>query len=241
MNIIYGLVDPRISIVRYIGKSTSGMKRPRNHMLVSKLKRDHTHKANWIRELMDLGLIYEIVILECVTTVGLLDEAERRWIAHGRSRGWPLTNLTEGGDGQTSPMPASTRAKIREARARQAPFSAETLAKMSKSRKGKPPGNAGKPASAEARAKMSAAHKGRVFSAETRAKIAATKLGKARPDVIERMRTPEARAQLAKIQEMGRGRPRPDLAERNRARAGRKVSEETRARMRAAHAKPPCA
>jgi hypothetical protein len=243
-NFIYGLVDPRTTFIHYIGKSSIGMDRPREHMRASELRHDTTRKSVWIRQLLADGITYEIKVLEYVADKERLNEAERRWIAHGRQANWPLTNLTDGGDGASSPRPPETLAKIRAARALQPPHSEESRAKMSAARKGKPPGNAGKKATLVARANMSAAHTGRVFSEEHRANIAASKLGKPRPDVVTRMQTPEARAQLAELHEMGRGRPRPDLTALNRAdwkRAqvsaklkGRKFSEETLAKMRAA-------
>jgi len=48
---IYGLIDPRTREVRYIGKSARGMQRPLEHSKPCYLRRDRTHKANWIREL----------------------------------------------------------------------------------------------------------------------------------------------------------------------------------------------
>lgn len=42
----------------------------------------------------------QIRILDTVDTVEELNPAEIRWIAHGREQGWPLTNLTTGGDGR---------------------------------------------------------------------------------------------------------------------------------------------
>lgn len=246
--IVYALIDPRTSLTRYIGKSSTGMKRPRNHVLASRLRRDRSHKANWIRELLAAGLAYTIVILEQVEDASLLDASERRWIAHGRAQAWPLTNLTEGGDGPTEARPKVVREKIREACRRP-----EAIAKMSAANKGRvrtlehqeklATAIRGRKHTPEARAKMSATRTGIVFSPDHRASIAASKLGKPRPDVAARNASPEGQQQTAKLHEMARGRPRPDLAERNRspeqrealskALKGRVFSAETIERMRA--------
>lgn len=260
--IIYGLFDPREpSHIRYIGRSSSGRKRPISHGSAAHLAADSTYKGNWIRALLREGIMYDFKVLEVVSGLERLNEAEQRWITDGFARGWSLTNLTTGGDGSYTPQSAEyrqrvaeisrqiwatkkhssatiaklkalktgvprseeTKAKIREAcnrpeaiaRMREANtgriFTPEHFARLSAAHKGVM-------MSDEARAKMSAAHKGKVFSAATREKIAAAKRGKPRPDLAARNRMPEARAQLAALQQSAKGRPRPDVAERNRRR-----------------------
>lgn len=246
--IIYALVDPRTSLTRYIGKSSTGLKRPRNHVLASRLKRDRSHKANWIRELLAAGLAYDIVVLEQVVDSALLDAAERRWIAHGRAQLWPLTNLTEGGDGPTEPRPEAVKEKIREACRKPEAIAKMRAANVGRSwteehRKNASTAKKGYVHTPEARAKMSVSRTGAIFTPEHRANIAATKLDKPRPDVTARNTSPEGRQQMAKLHEMARGRPRPDLAERNKSSAqrealskalkGRVFSPETIERMRA--------
>lgn len=94
--IVYGLIDPRTKLIRYIGKSCNGLSRPKK---VSVYLRGRSYCKNWIRELCDLGLSYEIIVLsECDSDPLLLTE-EIWWIAYGRACGWPLTNLTSGGEG----------------------------------------------------------------------------------------------------------------------------------------------
>lgn len=235
--LIYGLTDPRTSAIRYVGKSTQGLLRPRAH--ARRLDGDDSHKGNWLRALQAAGIAYGIVVLERVADRGLLDEAERRWIAHGRLQGWPLTNILDGGDGAA--CAEETKAKLRAMNLGKR-HTAAARAKMSAAHKGKPPGTAGKPVTAATRAKQSAARIGRVFTAETREKIAAAKRGKPRPDLANRNRSPEDRALLRALHEMARGRPRPDLVARNRsdenrakvaaALRGRQFSEETLEKMR---------
>lgn len=228
--LIYALVDPRTNLTRYIGKSTIGLRRPAQH--AKRVGRDTSHRSNWIRELLRLGLRYEVIILEELAVLIDLDEAERRWIAHGRTAGWPLTNLTDGGEGASSPRPDDTKAKISAACRRP-----EVIAKTRAANKGRSftgdhrenlsQAHKGIRPTVETRAKMSAAHMGHSMSPKARA---ALRLGPRAPH----QRTDASRAQIETLHEMARGRPRPDLSERNRAGVGRKASDETRAKMSAA-------
>lgn len=96
--IIYGLTDPDTQEIRYIGKSTSGMKRPLEHKKPSNLKVS-SYKVNWIKSLINQDKIYGIIILEITKTPEELDSREIYWIAEYRSRGTSLTNGTDGGEG----------------------------------------------------------------------------------------------------------------------------------------------
>ncbi len=97
--LIYGLVDPVSGQLRYVGKSTEGLDRPKEHGYPSELKRGHGYKENWIRQLRSLGLNYKIEVLHEVTDAEILSEAEIHWIAYFRALGCKLTNLTDGGEG----------------------------------------------------------------------------------------------------------------------------------------------
>jgi len=92
--LVYALVDPRTLLVRYVGKSSCGLKRPRYH----KSSKRHSYCMNWVRSLQAAGFEYSIVVLE-ECTLETLSSSERWWIAYGRVCGWPLTNLTDGGEG----------------------------------------------------------------------------------------------------------------------------------------------
>ncbi|NPD22036.1 NUMOD3 domain-containing DNA-binding protein [Corallococcus exiguus] len=107
--IVYGLTDPRTGEVRYIGKSARGLHRPRDHRRAARLKHERTHKSNWIRSLLALGMSYGIVILEEVDRPEDLASRERFWISHARAIGWRLTNMTDGGEGALNP-PQEVRA-----------------------------------------------------------------------------------------------------------------------------------
>jgi hypothetical protein len=110
--LIYGLKDPFTNEIRYVGKSSWGIKRARDHLKPSHVaKETNSHKANWLRIVYANGGRPEVVFLEGSTPESLNDD-ERKWIAYGRSHGWRLTNIKDGGDG--GPLPDSTRRKISE-------------------------------------------------------------------------------------------------------------------------------
>jgi hypothetical protein len=96
--IIYGLIDPFIHQLRYIGKSTTGTQRCGEHLKKSSLNH-HTHKDNWILSLLQRGKKPEIEILEVLSGPEFLNEAEKFNIAYFKSLGCNLTNHTEGGEG----------------------------------------------------------------------------------------------------------------------------------------------
>ncbi len=111
--LVYALRDPITRELRYVGKTTTGLKRARAHTRPAALL-ERSHKASWVRSLLARGLCYEIVVLEVFSSEQGLSEAECQWIAVGRSAlGQRLTNTTVGGDGRSgSKQTAETRAKI---------------------------------------------------------------------------------------------------------------------------------
>ena len=96
--IIYGLLDPRTSELRYIGLSTRGLARPRQSFAPSMALREGYHKRNWYNQLRRLGLRPSIVVLEYVPDGESLEAAEHKHILHHRSIGSRLINVTNGGE-----------------------------------------------------------------------------------------------------------------------------------------------
>jgi hypothetical protein len=94
--LVYGLIDPDTNAIRYIGLSTRGLDRPRDH--VRDAGKERTYKAAWVRKLLREGKVYGIRILEEYADRQAVSVGEIRWIAEGRRLGWPLTNVTDGGD-----------------------------------------------------------------------------------------------------------------------------------------------
>lgn len=162
--LIYGCIDPRTRLIRYIGRSSSGLAHPRSYAGRAMLE-NSTHRARWIKELLRSGLIYEITVLEEVPNSAALNPAECWWIAYGRLFGWPLVNHTAGGDGLSGyKLPAATKAKIGAALK-------------------------GRIATAEARAANARAQRGRKHSASTRGKMSRSATERqAVPELREHMR-----------------------------------------------------
>lgn len=105
--IIYGLKDPRTGEYRYIGKSCSGLTRPKQH--AKYVAQGTSVKNDWIRELKKEGLEYEIDVLE-ETEKEKLAEREVWWIANYRPFGL-LTNLSDGGEYDTGAAGRAAQAK----------------------------------------------------------------------------------------------------------------------------------
>ena len=100
--LIYGLIDPTTSNLRYVGRSSSGLGRPKRHMSESTIHgRSYDLPVNrWIRK---LGRSYEIVVLEEFDGTGdpneWLNDAEQHHISYWKFVGCSLLNLTAGGMG----------------------------------------------------------------------------------------------------------------------------------------------
>lgn len=99
-------------LIRYIGMSSQGMKRPRQHRHRAGSTRDGVLCREWLADLHDAGIDFDIAIL-AESSIDQLKQDERWWIAFGRACGWPLTNMTDGGEGCLNPHPL-TRAKLKE-------------------------------------------------------------------------------------------------------------------------------
>lgn len=215
--IIYALTEPDSGIVRYIGKSSSGLRRPRQHAAASSLRVDD-HRARWIRQLIAAGRAYGIRVLEVCDRADDLFDAERAWIARGRGQGWPLTNILDGGGiGATGWKPSpEARAKM-AARAKGRPKSAAHRAALAESQRGRTMPEAtrekirdrakARAADPAERARLATLRLGATNSPEMRAKLRAANLGL--------VHSPERRARNAEVR---RGIP---------------LSEETRRRMSA--------
>lgn len=222
--LIYGLVDPRSGEIRYIGKSSRGLKRPRQHARPQALVAD-TYKNRWLREVLAAGCSYTIVVLEELESADLLDEAERRWIAHGRAEGWALTNGTAGGDGgdARSGMKASeaTRERMRAIARARPPETRKRISEANRRR-----GSVGALQSEGAREKARRSLAGRFFSDETRRRMSESAKRRA-TDPAERERRRVAATGVKRgprdtarrnISAALTGRARPYMIERNKAR-----------------------
>jgi group I intron endonuclease len=202
---IYTLSDPRTGEVRYVGKSVDPTKRLEKHISDAKQKLKNSYVQNWIRSLVNIGIIpVQEVIEKCGED---WVERETFWIAHYRALpNAQMTNVTDGGEGTCGHI-----------------HSEETRAKMSAAHKGKNNHNYGKKLSTETRAKISAAHKGKKFSDETLAKISSANKGKKRSD--------ETRAKISAVQ---KGKKLSAKTRAKLSAAHKNPSAETRAKLSAA-------
>lgn len=97
--IIYALQDPTTFELRYIGKSVSGLNRPKQHTYPSYISKDKSYKGNWIRSLLNNGFQPIIKVIQTLNNHIELIEAEIYWIEYFKNLGCPLTNSTKGGSG----------------------------------------------------------------------------------------------------------------------------------------------
>jgi len=115
MNAIYGLYDPRVGIVRYVGMTTTPLEeRLTAHVCEGNRliegKRKGTAVYRWIAKLLKENVRPHIRLLESCEDESLLGTLEVEWIANSRLIPGPkLLNGTKGGTGGR-PTP-ETRAK----------------------------------------------------------------------------------------------------------------------------------
>lgn len=146
---IYVLIDPRDNRVRYVGKSSVGLKR------TTQL---HSAKCgSWQKSLKKSGLQ---PIVEVVEYCDDLNEAEVRWISFYRSLHSDILNMTLGGDGLPKgwKMSDETRKRMSEGH-RGKKQSLEHVANRSAALKGRVSVWKGKKIPEEVKVKMSLARK----------------------------------------------------------------------------------
>lgn len=131
-NLIYGLIDPRTLLIRYVGLSSTGMRRPRDHRRPSC---PDTYCRRWVKSLQSEGLDYQIVVLEVLKDAVELDQAERWWIAYGRACDWPLTNLTKGGGPSETALAERRRRDFAATARKRVVYSPEKIAELERLRR----------------------------------------------------------------------------------------------------------
>lgn len=91
---IYVLIDPRDGAIRYVGRTVRPLAvRRRGHVVEARSPAiAPSAKAEWVRELLDGGVLPEIAVVE-ETTEGEAPDAERRWIARYEAAGTALLNV----------------------------------------------------------------------------------------------------------------------------------------------------
>lgn len=179
--LVYGLLDPRDGTLRYVGKSSTGMERAKQHTRPSSCRSGHNwNKTRWYRELDALGLRPVPILIEEAIDPKSVNALECFYIASFRSVGAELFNKLDGGELEYTPgsrkVSRETRQRLSESHKGQR-ITEEVKKKISEANKGKkkPP---------EMREKMKevyrnntalheklSAQKGRPFSDEVRVRM----------------------------------------------------------------------
>lgn len=115
---IYGLCDPDTNELKYIGLSTVGFKRLKDHYetcyKLSK-KSTLTNVKIWIKTLKQQNKIFKPIYLEYFDIDSIhVDEAEKFWISYFRSIGSALLNMDSGGRSNYGKYTLETRIKMSE-------------------------------------------------------------------------------------------------------------------------------
>ncbi len=87
--IIYGLRDPETDEYRYIGKSTSGIKRSKSHLNYS----HNEDVVKWVNNLSEINKAPFIDVLEKCDNTYDLNKFERYWIVKCKESGNRLFNI----------------------------------------------------------------------------------------------------------------------------------------------------
>lgn len=226
---IYRLSHPETGEVRYVGKTG----RPRKERLqehrrsaLAEGEKDPVHW--WIRSLLREGFDPVMDVLDEVPDE-VWEERESYWIEFYRRAGARLLNVMDGGQGRSVGFKVSdeTRARMIEVKKDFLTERPELLDKLSRSH-----------ADPQWREKVGDFHRGRKRSPETCEKIRASKLGrKQSPEAVEKRRRSILARNAEKRAAEGTAvspETRARLSEANRGQGlGRKLPEETRAKMSA--------
>lgn len=96
--IIYGLKECDSNDIRYIGQSSCGMDRPREHFKPSSLN-SRSHKVNWVKKCLKDNRKPHIIVIYELNDDEDIDQLEEYFIDQYRTLGHNLTNSTNGGKG----------------------------------------------------------------------------------------------------------------------------------------------
>jgi hypothetical protein len=99
MRIIYCLMDPDSGEIRYVGKTSVGLKRIDQHLKSARKSNPKTRVQRWISRVVSEGKIPRVAILDYAESDDELCRLEIMWITNCRDCGCNLTNMSDGGDG----------------------------------------------------------------------------------------------------------------------------------------------
>lgn len=193
---VYMLVDPRNNQPFYIGKGRGN--RCRFHLDEAKYyTKRKSLKLNKIRKLFSLGMEPTIIKVEENVTDSEAIDLEVLLIAEMRDIGIPLTNMTDGGDGAQGYKHSQKHKQHASESQLGRVFSEDTKQKMRK------------PKSPEGRAAIAASRLMMTYrpSEETKRKTSKALLGRPSP-MKGRVHSAEARAKMSAV---GKGKPKPKV------------------------------
>lgn len=101
--LIYALVDKVDNQVRYIGKSTSGLRRPNQHFSDWSINKTNPYKKYWLKKCKLENILPSIEIIEIIPdevfTHQILEDAEEFYIQYFKRVGCRLVNAQNAGKG----------------------------------------------------------------------------------------------------------------------------------------------
>lgn len=97
--LIYALSNPCTQEIRYIGRSSSGLKRAKHHLNFSVYTKSKLPVHGWIHKLIKNGLLPKVAIIEDCGTFEASICAEIHYIQLFKKEGHRLLNCTDGGEG----------------------------------------------------------------------------------------------------------------------------------------------
>jgi group I intron endonuclease len=180
--LIYALLD-QDSQVRYIGMSTSGLIRPKKHLMPSSYNnktKKHYHLYNWIRKCLNENFIPKIQIIEECSKEALY-EREQYWISFHRKTEL-LTNKVDGGPGMLGLKHSEESRKLMSTKLK-GKKPCKQILDMFKSQVGDKHPMYGKKHSEETLKKLIESHKGYIMPEVQKEKIAQALKGKIRGSV----------------------------------------------------------
>lgn len=99
-NYIYTLSDPISNEVRYVGKSIDPLVRCRKHISEAKNSKSNNHRINWIKSLLNKGLIPKMDIIDEINNEW--EWLEEYWVSQFITWGFKLVNSTNGSENPPS-------------------------------------------------------------------------------------------------------------------------------------------
>jgi len=190
---VYGLFDSADpDVIRYVGKAVSMSARLANHRWSARFNR--THKECWITSVLADGRTIGYAVLATAATHDEAKELEKRFIFEYRSRGYKLTNGTDGGDGLVGHKPTEESNRKRSEATRGRRRTLETRLRMSAARRGMKLN-----LSDEQRQRLRERQLGKKYGPETRAKLSAMRRGVPTKSPSEETRRKMSLSHLGKI------------------------------------------